>query len=488
MRQDAIKIIVADDDDAIRLVVRETFRDEGWDVIEAKDISEMRHLVASGEGDLLLSDVLMPGGNGLDAIPEIRMLRPTMPIIVMSAQNTLSTAIRATGEGAFDYLPKPFDLDELVDVVGKALAQIQKSPTKKKATPVKTQADLSLIGSSHAMQDLYKTMARVVPTELTVLIHGESGTGKELVAKALHQHSQRGKKPFVAVNMAAIPRELIESELFGHERGAFTGAATREQGRFGQAKGGTLFLDEIGDMPFEAQTRLLRVLQEGEYHAVGGRSIIKADVRIIAATHQFLPDLVAEKRFRQDLYYRLNVVPLSVPPLRSRIDDVADLARHFLDMASKQGLPSKNLESQAIDQLMAYEWPGNVRELENLLRRIAALYSEDTITGDIVAAELARNRHSLHSNTARTSVGMGDSLKDAFTFHLNRYFETHGDNLPPNGLYQRILKEVEKPLIEKVLSQTMGNQLRAAELLGLNRNTLRKKITDLKITVSKNNS
>lgn len=218
-----VKILVADDDSAIRLVVRETFREEGWDVIEAENISELRQLVATGEGDLLLTDVLMPGGNGLDMIPEIQALRPDLPIIVMSAQNTLGTAIRATGEGAFDYLPKPFDLDELVDVVNKALAQGKKQSERPRKVPTKAKAGLALVGSSHAMQDLYKTMARVVPTELTVLIHGESGTGKELVAKALHEHGQRGKKPFVAVNMAAIPRELIESELFGHERGAFTG-------------------------------------------------------------------------------------------------------------------------------------------------------------------------------------------------------------------------------------------------------------------------
>ena len=481
-----VKILVADDDSAIRLVVRETFRDEGWDVVEAESISELRQLVATGEGDLLLTDVLMPGGNGLDVIPEIRSLRPEMPIIVMSAQNTLGTAIRATGEGAFDYLPKPFDLDELVEITRKALAQIKKSAPQPIKTAKQSKPTLDLIGSSPAMQELYKTMARVVPTELTVLIHGESGTGKELVAKALHEHGQRGNKPFVAVNMAAIPRELVESELFGHERGAFTGAATREQGRFGQAQGGTLFLDEIGDMPFEAQTRLLRVLQEGEYHAVGGRRIMQADVRIIAATHQFLPELIKEKRFRQDLYYRLNVVPLSVPPLRERLDDIADLAKHFLEMAVTQGLPAKKLNSGAIDALLGYDWPGNVRELENLLRRIAALYSEDVINGEVVSTELARNRHSMANETTPKSVGMGDSLKDALNFHLNRYFDIHGEKLPPNGLYQRILQEIEKPLIEKVLSATGGNQLRSADLLGLNRNTLRKKITDLKITVPKN--
>lgn len=478
-----VKILVADDDSAIRMVVRETFREEGWDVLFAENISELRQLVTSGEGDLLLTDVLMPGGNGLDMIPEIQSLRPELPIIVMSAQNTLGTAIRATGEGAFDYLPKPFDLDELVDVANKALAQGKKQSAGTVSKHTKEKSALSLVGSSPAMQDLYKTMARVVPTELTVLIHGESGTGKELVAKALHEHGPRGKKPFVAVNMAAIPRELIESELFGHERGAFTGAATREQGRFGQAQGGTLFLDEIGDMPFEAQTRLLRVLQEGEYHAVGGRRIIQADVRIIAATHQFLPDLIKEKKFRQDLYYRLNVVPLSVPPLRERLEDITDLAKHFLDKATSQGLPNKKLGPGAVDELLAYNWPGNVRELENLLHRVAALYSEDVISGLVMSAELDRNRHSLGSETKVNSVAMGNSLKDALTFHLNRYFDAHGEKLPPNGLYQRILKEIEKPLIEKALSVTNGNQLRSADLLGLNRNTLRKKISDLKISM-----
>ncbi len=481
-----VKILVADDDSAIRLVVRETFREEGWEVIEAKNISELRQLVATGEGDLLLTDVLMPGGNGLDAIPEIQSLRPGLPIIVMSAQNTLGTAIRATGEGAFDYLPKPFDLDELVDITRKAISQASEKPVKQSGKPGKAKKSLDLVGSSPAMQELYKIMARVVPTELTVLINGESGTGKELVAKALHEHGQRGNKPFVAVNMAAIPRELVESELFGHERGAFTGAATREEGRFGQAQGGTLFLDEIGDMPFEAQTRLLRVLQEGEYHAVGGRRVLQADVRIIAATHQFLPDLIKEKKFRQDLYYRLNVVPLSVPALRERLDDIAVLAKHFLSLAVTQGLPAKKLDSGAIDELLKYDWPGNVRELENLLHRIAALYSEDRINAAIVKAELGRNRHSQSQDTVTSSLGMGNSLQEAFAFHINRYFGIHGEKLPPNGLYQRILKEVEKPLIEKVLTETGGNQLRSAELLGLNRNTLRKKITELQIAIPKN--
>jgi len=478
---DSYSILLADDDEAIRLVLKETFADEGWNVIEADDVTSLRRLVASGEGDILLTDVLMPGGSGLDMIPEIKELRPDMPVVVMSAQNTLGTAVRASNEGAFDYLPKPFDLDEMVAVMEKALKRANRQPASAPASN-ESKDKVELIGRSPVMQDLYRTIARVVPTNLTVLIHGESGTGKELVAQALHQHGSRKDKPFVAVNMAAIPRELIESELFGHERGAFTGAATSEKGRFGQAKGGTLFLDEIGDMPFEAQTRLLRVLQEGEYHAVGGRTLMKADVRIIAATHQDLPLLVKEKKFRQDLYYRLNVVPLMVPALRDRLEDISDLAKHFMRLAAKDGLGSKELDKGAIEALLAYNWPGNVRELENLLSRAAALYSEDRLTSGIIKAELSRNQLD-DSHMAVSTSGMGDNIQAAMKYHLDRYFDAHGDKLPPNGLYHRVLREIERPLIEKVMRATNANQLRAAEVLGLNRNTLRKKIRELGINV-----
>ncbi|TNE65858.1 MAG: nitrogen regulation protein NR(I) [Alphaproteobacteria bacterium] len=479
MSRSKANIIVADDDMTIRLVVGEALRQEGWLVLEAEDLPELERLVKGGQGDVVVSDVLMPSGSGLDILPDLIAARPELPFIVMSAQNTLSTAMAATNKGAFDYLPKPFDIDELVSIVKKAL--------KEKATPAAVRGikdENILIGRSHAMQEIYRTMARVVQTDLTVLVTGESGTGKELVARALHTHGPRADNPFVPVNMAAIPKELIESELFGHERGAFTGAETRTLGRFGQAKGGTLFLDEIGDMPLEAQTRLLRVLQEGEYRTVGGQASIKANVRIIAATNRNLKNMVRAGDFREDLYFRLNVVPLSLPPLRERLDDVPDLAEHFLQKAAETGLPYKSLTDGAKKVLKSFDWPGNVRELENLLHRICALYAGKEISGTMVKAEFDRSTSELAGGPMSIMANVtGGNLSQTVRQHLDQYFDFHDDGLPPPGLYQRILREIERPLIQKVLSATQGNQVKAADLLGLNRNTLRKKIRELDINV-----
>src|SRR5437762_1052943 len=334
-------ILVADDDRAIRMVLNQALARLGHDVRMTGNAATLWRWVADGEGDLVITDVIMPDENGLDLIPRIKKVRPELRIIVMSAQNTLLTAVKATERGAFEYLPKPFDLRELVRTVQRALAE----PAPKNDA-VSTEVDpeegnLPLIGRSPAMQDIYRVLARLMGTDLTVMISGESGTGKELVARALHDYGKRRSGPFIAINMAAIPRELIESELFGHEKGAFTGANTRSSGRFEQAEGGTLFLDEIGDMPPEAQTRLLRVLQEGEYTSVGGRVPIRADVRIVAATHRDLSQLIRQGTFREDLYYRLNVAPIRLPPLRERPDDVPALARHFAALAAREGLPTK---------------------------------------------------------------------------------------------------------------------------------------------------
>src|SRR5437016_1516941 len=337
-------ILVADDDRAIRTVLNQALARLGHDVRMTGNAATLWRWVADGEGDLVITDVIMPDENGLDLIPRIKKVRPELRIIVMSAQSTLLTAVKATERGAFEYLPKPFDLRELVSVVERALSAPQP------ATAAPDDADdgqLPLIGRSPAMQEIYRAIARLMGTDLTVMITGESGTGKELVARALHDFGKRRTGLFVAINMAAIPRELIESELFGHEKGAFTGAAARSIGRFEQAQGGTLFLDEIGDMPIEAQTRLLRVLQSGEYTTVGGRTPIRADVRIIAATHRDLRQLIRQGLFREDLFYRINVVPIRLPPLRERSEDIPALVRHFLAQAGAEGLPGKTLDQPA---------------------------------------------------------------------------------------------------------------------------------------------
>ena len=468
-------ILVADDDRAIRTVLNQALARLGHDVRMTGSAATLWRWIADGDGDLVITDVIMPDENGLDLIPRIKKLRPELRVIVMSAQNTLLTAVKATERGAFEYLPKPFDLRELVSIVERALS----TPA---AAPAEAEVDdeqLPLIGRSPAMQEIYRAIARLMGTDLSVLITGESGTGKELVARALHDFGKRRSGPFVAINMAAIPRELIESELFGHERGAFTGAAQRSVGRFEQAKGGTLFLDEIGDMPFEAQTRLLRVLQEGEYTSVGGRAPIRADSRIIAATHRDLQQLIRQGTFREDLFYRLNVAPIRIPPLRERSADIPALVRHFAAQAAKEGLPVKALDEAAMERLRRYRWPGNVRELENLIRRLAALYSQETIGVDVVEGELA----AAPADAPATETLPGEGLGSAVERHINEYFAAHKGAMPAAGLYDRVLHEIERPLITATLLATRGNQIKAAHVLGLNRNTLRKKIRELDIPV-----
>jgi two-component system nitrogen regulation response regulator GlnG len=467
-------ILIADDDRAIRTVLSQALGRLGHEVRTTGHAATLWRWVETGVGDLVITDVVMPDENGLDLVPRIRKVRPSLRVIVMSAQNTLLTAVKAAERGAFEYLPKPFDLRELVGVVERALSQPAPVPV---AEPPRDQERLPIIGRSPAMQEIYRILARLMGTDLTVLIAGESGTGKELVAQALHDYGKRRAGPFVAVNMAAIPRELIESELFGHERGAFTGASARSAGRFEQAIGGSLFLDEIGDMPIEAQTRLLRVLQNGEYLPVGGRTPIRADVRIIAATHRDLRQLVRQGLFREDLFYRLNVVPIRLPALRERSEDVPELAAHFLAEAAAAGLPAKTLDPAALDRLKRHSWPGNVRELENLIRRLAALYPQETIGPEVVEAELAE------AAPPQPAPSRGESLSEAVERHLRGYFAAHRDGIPAAGLYDRVLREIERPLLQLSLAATRGNQIRAAELLGLNRNTLRKKLRELEIEV-----
>jgi two-component system, NtrC family, nitrogen regulation response regulator GlnG len=468
-------VLLADDDSAIRTVLTQALSRAGYVVRATATATALWRWVAEGQGDVVLTDVVLPDENAFDVLPRIKKMRPNLPVVVMSAQNTIMTAIRAAELGAYDYLPKPFDLNALVQTIARALEQANKAPT---ARPTEKSENLPLIGRSAAMQDIYRMIARLTQTDLTVTIIGESGTGKELVARALHDYSKRRKGPFVAVNMAAIPRELIESELFGHEKGSFTGAGARMAGRFEQAESGSLFLDEIGDMPLEAQTRLLRVLQQGEYTTVGGTSPIKTNVRIIAATHRDLRQLINQGLFREDLFFRLNVVPLRLPPLRERTEDISDLVRHFLESATKEGLPPKDITPDAIERLKIYRWPGNVRELENLVKRLMAMEVNDVIGAASVERELVTNPISeLVSSSAKHSENLAEFMEQ----HLADYFAGYGLQLPPEGLYERILAELEPPLLRAVLVATHGNQLRAADLLGINRNTLRSKLKERQI-------
>ena len=470
-------ILLADDDSAIRTVLTQALSRAGYSVRSTATANALWRWVQEGQGDAVVTDVVLPDENAFDVIPRIKKLRPNLPIIVMSAKNTIVTAITAAERGAYDYLPKPFDLSQLIHTVGRALEQTAKPPA---ASINVTAETLPIIGRSPVMQEIYRVIARLTQSDLTVMIVGESGTGKELVARALHDYGRRRKGPFVAVNMAAIPRELIESELFGHEKGAFTGATSRSPGRFEQAEGGSLFLDEIGDMPLEAQTRLLRVLQQGEYTAVGGNAPIKTNVRIIAATHRDLRQLIAQGLFREDLFFRLNVVPLRLPPLRERTEDIADLVRHFLGHAAKEGLPGKELNGEAIERLKRYRWPGNVRELENLLRRLVAIEIEDTISAAAVDRELATA-----AAPQPDAFDPSASLEEFAENYLARYFAEFGQSLPPPGLYDRILAEIEPPLLRAALTAASGNQLRAADLLGINRNTLRVKLRERNIRIIK---
>ncbi|MES2443779.1 MAG: nitrogen regulation protein NR(I) [Pseudomonadota bacterium] len=459
-------VLVVDDDSAIRTVVAAALKREGHRVTAAASLAEMRRELRLAVPDVLVIDVVLPDGNGLDTVATLMTEHPDLPVIVFSAQNTLATAVRATEVGAFDYLPKPFDLDVLTQAVRGAIARGRRRPAD---LPDAEEGGPSLIGRSPPMQEVYRVIARVVSNDLTVLVSGESGTGKELVAKAIHDLGPRRRAPFVALNMAAIPRELIEAELFGHERGAFTGAQARVAGKFEQAAGGTLFLDEIGDMPMDAQTRLLRVLQSGEFTTVGGARTIRADVRIVAATNKDLSTLVGVGQFREDLFYRLNVVPVALPSLRERRQDVALLARHFLDRAAEDGLPRKQLDKDAVAVLEGYDWPGNVRELENLMRRIAALSRDEWIDAHAI-------RRALGEASAGPTAARDPGIEAAVRARLERIAIEEPSALDDGTLYDRIIGEVERPLIEAMLERHGGNQLRAARAMGINRNTLRKRL------------
>jgi two-component system nitrogen regulation response regulator GlnG len=465
------KVLVVDDDPAICVVVGEALRRQGHKVKTAATLAGRETLLRDFAPDVLITDVMLPDGDGLDDVSHIIAQDPSIRVIILSAQNTLNTAVRATEKGAFEYLPKPFDLNELTRAVADGLNTRRTAETEGPNDALVDEG-LPLIGRSPAMQEVYRTIARVVANDLTILVLGESGTGKELVAEAIHSLGPRRAKPFVAINMAAIPKELIEAELFGHEKGAFTGAHARAAGRFEQAQGGTLFLDEIGDMPMEAQTRLLRVLQSGEVTTVGGSSPVKVNVRIIAATNKDLPALIVQNRFREDLYYRLNVVPVTLPALRERRADIPLLARHFLEQAAQEGLPRKSLADTAEEVLCRYSWPGNVRELQNLMHRVAVLGREPVITADFLRQNLP-----LDNGMEPEQIGSRDALAYAARAWTRGRLAVGGAQTA-QALHDEILAIVEPALLRETLRSVEGNQIRAAALLGINRNTLRKKLTE----------
>ena len=468
-------VLLLEDDESIQLVTSDFLSSEGYVVKTLKTIKSLWKMIEDGEGDVLVTDVMLPDGESFEIIPQIKELRPNLPIIVVSARNNLQTAISSVEKGAFEYLPKPFDLNNLSNLILKA---IQTKPMEKGKSLIRKKSNDLIIGSSKIMQEMYRVISRLSQNDLTVTIYGESGTGKELVAKALHMFGKRADNPFIPINMAAIPKDLIESELFGHEKGSFTGAHQKSDGKFKQAEKGTLFLDEIGDMPLDAQTRLLRVLQEGEYTSLGGKEKIKVDVRIISATNKDLKKLIDLGVFREDLYYRLNVVPIETPPLRNRVEDIPELIEHFLIKTEKSGLPSKKIDSNAIEAMKSYKWPGNVRELENFILRVSALYSEDILNKEIISDELKRLEDG-NKNIEELSLS---NL-------INQYFDRNRDKLlnsNSKNIYPAIIEKVEKSVIENILDFTNGNQLKASEILGLNRNTLRKKIGDLSIDLKLN--
>jgi two-component system, NtrC family, nitrogen regulation response regulator GlnG len=468
------RVLIVEDDSSIGLVVRAALEAEniGVDVVETASARDAA--LTAAHYDLMLTDVVLKDRDGIASLENVLSDLPDMPIIIMSAQNTLDTAVRASEINAFEYFPKPFDLNELVVAVKQGIQKRRSENSGEQETLL--ESTMPMVGRSIAMQEVYRMVARLLRNDLTALILGESGTGKELVAEAIHNLGHRKTGPFVAVNMAAIPAELIEAELFGHEKGAFTGAVGQGIGRFEQAQGGTLFLDEIGDMPHHAQTRLLRALQSGTISRIGGKASIRLDVRILAATNQDLEALIAEGKFREDLFYRLNVVPVHMPPLRARPEDIGLLTRHFLTLAVREGLPVKQIDDDAISMLTAMPWRGNVRELKNFVYRVVLTAREDRITETTLSQMGASVGDASHQGA---SICTFDAAVAQFMT------EQRQRGVGRERIYPRALAAFEKPLLQTVMAQANGNQLQAAAMLGINRNTLRKKLSDYGLSGSK---
>ncbi|QOW45818.1 MULTISPECIES: nitrogen regulation protein NR(I) [Acinetobacter] len=473
------KIWVIDDDRAMRWVLEKTFKEEGFDVSSFEEAQSALDQLNTDTPDVILTDIRMPGIDGLTFLGKVKANHPELPVIIMTAHSDLESAVSSYQTGAFEYLPKPFDIDEALALVNRAILHINKLQQQEsaKTTPIQS---TEIIGESPAMQEVFRAIGRLSQSHITVLINGESGTGKELVAHALHRHSPRSSKPFIALNMAAIPKDLIETELFGHEKGAFTGANTQRQGRFEQANGGTLFLDEIGDMPFETQTRLLRVLADGEFYRVGGHIPVRVDVRIVAATHQDLEKLVHDGRFREDLYHRLNVIRIHIPKLSHRSEDIPMLAQHFLASTGKElGVSPKILRQETQDYIKQLPWPGNVRQLENTCRWLTVM-----ITGREVYPE------DLPSELKQIPLNKTDEQNKAQEGGIDRIAVHHWDELLGQWAVQKLkngemkLLDIATPMFERTLinaalQQTRGRKRHAAELLGWGRNTLTRKLKEL---------
>ncbi len=474
------KILVAEDEESLRWVLKKALEDAGYWVQTAATGQLAREYLSGQRFDVSLTDIKLPDVDGLTLLKETKEAGIDTAMILMTAQNTMRNAIEAMKSGAFDYVTKPFDLEEILVLVRRAIESRRLSQdfrALKEEVKKRFEPGVSMIGQSPAIQKVYKTIGQVVNSDATILIQGESGTGKELVAKTIHYNSPRWNQPFIALHCAAVPRELLESDLFGHERGSFTGALERRIGKFELAEGGTLFLDEVGDIPLDVQTKLLRVLQEREFGRVGGKEILRADVRILAATNQDLEKAVKEKRFREDLYFRLRVIPIYLPPLRERRGDIPLLVGYFVDKINREmGTQISGISPEAMKLLEEHTWQGNVRELENTLIRAAVLSSGPILfPGDFTLPSRQGDGPSEINNL---------SLEEVIRHKLEDYFErTRGVDV--DNLYNLVVERVERPLIELTLRKTRGSQIKAAQILGINRNTLRKKIADLHIKLKK---